>query len=141
MRFTPKTENEIQFENLLEPGIYNFSVVKAEDAISKAGNEMIKLNLKVWDKNGHERFVFDYLLEALAYKIKHFCDAVGLADKYQNGAFNASDCLDKSGNVKVDIQKDKTGLYHDKNIVVDYLVETTASQSKKDTFEDSDIPF
>ena len=146
MNFTPKSEEEIQSANLLQPGIYNFLVSKAEDTTSKSGNEMIKLTLTVWDNNGHEHIVFDYLLEAIAYKVRHFSDATSLLDKYLSGCLNAEDCLGKSGHVSIIIQdgaaKGDGTNYPNRNAVKDYIKkENSPVVSNSEEFKDDEIPF
>lgn len=120
MNFTPKTEAEVSAFELFPVGEYDFDVIKATDEISSAGNEMIKLELDIYAANGNKTRVFDYLLEVLAYKLKHFCDCVGLSKEYEEGKLNAAKCKGKAGRCKIGIQKDKTGEYPDKNVVKDY---------------------
>lgn len=121
MQFIPMTEEEINLLDLIEPGIYQFLVMAGEDVISKNGNEMIKLTIKIWDKNGSERIVFDYLLTQIPHKIRHFCTTTDQLHKYEQGTLSDRDCKGKSGNLKLGIQKDKTGQYKDKNVVIDYV--------------------
>lgn len=141
MQFTPKSEEELQALNLLEPGEYDFEIIKAEDRRSKSGNEMIALTIKVWDHAGKERTVFDWLLdsELSHYKIKHFCFSVGLEDKYELGLLESNDCWGRKGILKLGIQKDKTKQYPDKNVVNDYIVDKESKSSEE--FKDDDIPF
>ena len=149
MRFTPRTPEEIQSMTLIAPGTYDFTVVESKEMLSKSGNEMIKLQLKVWDMNGNERSVFDYLLEAMAFKLRHFCEATGLLNKYEEGGFNAEDCLGKSGKVEIIIQegnfKPDGSKYADKNAVKDYCKPIDGAKvdaPKSDDFDNSDeIPF
>jgi hypothetical protein len=123
MRVTPKTEQEISEENLLAPGIYDFEIINASDEISKSsGSEMIKLQVKIFDHNGDPRcVVFDYLLDAIAYKVRHCAEACGVLDRYEDGNLNADDLIHKCGRAKIIIQKDKNGQYPDKNAIRDYL--------------------
>jgi hypothetical protein len=151
--FTPKSEKELQSMNLIDVGQYPFEVLAAHDKdekgqplISKKGNSMIKLKLKVWDINGNERVIYDYLvaMDNMIYKIKHFCDSVGLTVQYEQGRFSAHDCLGKSGTLDIVIQKDKTGQYADKNAVKDYVVTVnskTAQVNNEVPFDDDDVPF
>jgi hypothetical protein len=148
MRFQPKSESEIQSMNLLQDGVYPFEVVEAHDRISKSGNDMIELKLKLWDSEGHERIIFDYLLEKMAYKLRHFAEISGLLDKYESGEINYLDCLHKTGNVEITIQKgqqkNEGGYYPDKNSVKDYVKKGNGlliSAPKKDDFLDDEIPF
>lgn len=152
MRYSPKSEQELQEQNLILKGIYQFQVIESEDTVSKAGNEMIKLRLKLWDNEGNERTVYDYLTEAMLYKLKHFCDIVGLVDKYEAGTLHADDCMYKMGRVSIDIQKGNAnpngGMYPDKNVVKDYVVAPASSvnvpltpANKVDPELDDEIPF
>lgn len=144
MAFSFRPKSEVQMHNLLEKGDYSFEVISAEDAVSKAGNQMMKLVLKVYDNDGKTHLVYDYLLEALAFKLKHFCEATGLNDKYEEGKLEVNDCVGKSGKVYLEIQE--SGLYKPKNIVGDYIVLDKSTEGKtpsnsQTTFIDDDVPF
>ena len=127
MRFSPKTEEEINTSNLIEKGEYPFLIFDAIDYISKSSQkEMIKLFVRIWDINGHERTICDYLGEDMAYKLRHFSEATGLLDKYNTGELKPSDCVNKQGHLKLDIQKGKAKgdgtFYGDSNTIKDYIV-------------------
>lgn len=122
MRFTPKTEKEVNKFDLLAKGDYDFEVVKAENTFSKkTGAEMIKLELDVFSESGYRNRVFDYLLGSVEYKVKHFCDATALKPEYDAGELTADMCIGRSGRCSIGIQIDKAGQYQDKNIVKDYI--------------------
>jgi len=156
MRFTQKTDEELNAMNLLSPGYYQFEVIEAEETQSKAGNDMIKLTLKVWDEQGKERKMFDYLLDSMAKKLKHFCAHTGQADKYEKGNLDANHCYGKAGTVQISIEKGKPkpdgGMYEDRNTIVDYVASAAPSMSTplanarltappaKPDFDD-DVPF
>lgn len=151
LNFKPVTEEKAL--GLLPAGEYSFTVMHAENATSKKGNQMIKLSLEIYDNNGLARYVTDYLMEALAYKLRHFCDTTGLEEKYQQGQFDASDCIGKSGQCKLKVEK--TEDYAPKNAVQDYVknvkpatVNSTGIKTKphndagpEDDFISDDIPF
>ena len=151
MKFQSRSEQEITEMNLIQPGIYAFEVIDAVDAMSHSGNEMIKLELKVWDDKGRERKVYDYLLEALAFKLRHFAVNCGLIEKYEKGELSAQDCKYKSGKLELIVQKGKEnkiegGMYPDRNSVKDYVgdeVPLSAVTSKQDSKvdPDEDVPF
>ena len=154
MRFKPKTEQQIMDERLAPEGNYGFVVEKAEDTRSKSGNDMIKLELRVYRKDNSYFHVFDYLLEAMMFKLKHFCDATELSHKYEDGTLQARDCIGKRGYVKIIVQEDKTGQYEPKNAVKDYVTDKDNSKAAVNSakpkgeeapdtsdFDDSDIPF
>lgn len=129
MKFTPKSEKQIAEEGLLPEGTYGFEVAKAEDKVSKSGNDMIEVNLRVFNTDGSFVFVRDYLMEKISYKLRHFAEAAGLLEKYESGEFTASDCEGRTGNVKIIIKKDTTGQYPDKNEVRDYVVSEQSAKT------------
>jgi hypothetical protein len=120
VKFQPKSEEEIAAANLLVGGDYAFEVTKAEEQTSKAGNDMVKLQLNIPDEEERSHTVFDYLVgtEGAAYKVRHFAEAVGLLDDYERGELKADDMVGRSGIAVVGIQK-QSG-YPDKNVIRDY---------------------
>jgi hypothetical protein len=119
MRFDPKTEDQLLEENLVPRGQYEAEVLSAENAVSKSNNEMIKLKLRVYMPDGGTRTVWDYLLEAMPFKLRHFCVAAGIEDKYNAGALDASDCQGAYVQADIDIRPAK-GEYGPSNAVMDY---------------------
>lgn len=149
--FEPLTEAELQTANLIEPGVYDFEVIKSTKRPSKAGNPMAELTLNVWDKKGKTKTVFDYLVFTSAAlsikKIKHFCDSTGLVEEYKKGSL-PEELVGLSGKVAIDIQdempKPSGGYYPSKNVVIDYMKEglvESKSANSSDSFKDDDIPF
>jgi hypothetical protein len=122
MRFTPKSEKEIAEANLLSEGEYPFEVSTGADKISKSGNEMIELWVRVYKPDGSFNQVVDYLLESMAYKLRHAAEACGLLDKYEAGTILGTDFVGKTGMLKLGITKDKNGQYPDKNGIKGYIV-------------------
>lgn len=120
MRFTPKTETQIIDERLLPPGVYDFEVIHSEDKVSKKGNDMIHVGLRVYrtDGNGYV-LVDDYLMESLLYKLLHFCAAGGLTAKYEAGELTSDDCMGVCGRVK--IKREQQDGFEPKNAVQDYV--------------------
>lgn len=150
MKFTPKTKSDLQSLLVFPEGFYDFEVIAAEDSISRNGNEMIKLELKIWDKRGKERIVYDYLLELMAFKFRNFCETTNLLDKYEKGELKAIDCKNKTGYVHVVIDPERPnpsgGFYPIKNSVKDYACKLKNNISnlqplKIDDGLDQDIPF
>lgn len=153
MKFTPVTE-DITVPSLLSEGVYEFVIVESENCVSKSGNEMIKIKLLI-KHEGHNHFIYDYLLEAMPYKLRHFAEVTGLFDKYEHGEINDQDSIQKSGHVEIIVQKGKPnpngGDYPDRNAVKDYLKKslsagtantTPVQSSEKFVSElDDDIPF
>lgn len=145
MRFPPKSEEEIQSMSLIQPGIYDFEVTKATDKVSKSGREMIEIQLTVWDINGKPHTVYDYLMEAMAYKLRHFAQVGNILDKYDSGFMEASDCVGISGKVEIIIQKGQQkpdgSFYFDKNSVKDYITTSGDNRTTKQEIKEDEIPF
>lgn len=146
MQFQPKTKKEISEGNLWKEGVYNFKIFEAKDAVSKAGKEMIVLKLNVFNDEGQSKVVYDYLLEATASKLRNSAEACGIMEQYEQGHLSYIDFVDKTGELKLIIQKDKTGNYPDKNSVADYIVikndkPTGNDKPAGDVELDDEIPF
>ena len=123
MKFKPLSEQEMQqARNNLSPGPAQFEVLAAEEQRSKSGNDMIKLQLKVWDKNGNQGIVYDYLMaiSQMQWKLKHFCEATEKDHLFTGGLIKAEDCLGQAGECQLQLQKDKAGEYGDQIKVKDY---------------------
>src|ERR1019366_7780465 len=129
--------------------------VKSERQLSAKGNAMAKLQLRFWDKEGKAHFVFDYLVfsevNLCIRKVKHFCDAVGLAEQYAKGEIPEELEL-FCGKLQLGTQEEKPnpngGVYPMKNIVVDYVKSDGKKAGMKplpaksdDNFDDVDLPF
>jgi hypothetical protein len=89
---------------------------------------MIEVKLAVFRPNGSRAYVTDYLLEKMAYKLRHFSYAVGLGDAYEAGDINAEQCAGRSGRVALKIEEQDG--FEPKNVVRDYIVPETAKPAK-----------
>lgn len=120
---------------ILLPGTYNFEVMDSTGGNSKSGNHMITLTLKIWDHEGKEHVLKDWLVShpGMIFKIKHFWESVGKPEFY-NGANEPWHFDSQSGKLEIRIQKNKEdGKEYPK--VYDYI--------KKDPndLEEDDLPF
>lgn len=122
MKFTPKSKEEALTVGLLPKGNYPFVVLKAEEKISKSNNPMIQVLIKVWDETGREHLVYDYLMESIEHKLRHFCYSIEQGTMSETGDFDCELVKDKQGLCKIYIQEDKSGQYAPKNAVADYIV-------------------
>ncbi len=161
--FIPMTEEEINKANLVENGVYDFEVVNCERQISRAGNPMAKLTISFWDKDGRNHAIYDYLVFSTVglniRKVKHFCDTVGLQDKYKLGQI-PEELIGYSGKASISVQEGKEipsdklngkphgSKYPDKNVVDDYISSNITpsslqplQQPKQDEFINDAIPF
>lgn len=147
MDFQPKTEKQILEEGLFPIGEYSFEILEAVEAVSKRGNQMIKLTLNVQNDQGGGITIFDYLMAAMPLKLRRCAEACNLLHKYDEGHLDAFDLQGKTGLLKLSVEQDKTGQYPDKNIVNEYLVKDAAQtkESQAPSYDakklDDDIPF
>lgn len=152
-KFEPLSDaqaKELKF-GLWPEGVYQFTVLEAYETTSKSGNQMIKVVLEFF--NGYKsRKITDYLLldpkSPMRYKLRHFCDTLGLSDVYEKGEVDTEQFIDKSGNAQLGVQESKDPQYNDKNVVSDYVkVENvsghalTANAKVVNKIEDDNIPF
>lgn len=157
MKFQPKTDKEIAEMGLWPVGNYSFEITEGVDKISQKGNEMIEMKVKVFNDDGGYIFVKDFLMENIAYKLKHASDACGLSENYTSGILSGMDFVGKCGTLKLKIQKgkpkneenpDPNDCYPDKNVVGDYVVKkdgdeevSHAAVSNGVALKDDSIPF
>lgn len=134
MRITPITSEEANEQSVGEPwpsGEYDFMVNEATETISQAGNEQIKLVLHVFNRQGQQRIVFDYLSSASKsqWKVRHFAEAVGMVRQYETGDMPVLDMLSRPGRLKLRV-KPAEGQYSAQNAVNDYIPQTSSSAIK-----------
>ena len=129
MKFEPKSEKDFQGLNLFPEGEYGFQVTNAADDVSKkSGRDMIVLDVLLFNNDGANRKVRDWLVPGTIYgdkKIFEFAKSAGIIALYESGTFGAQDCIDKTGFAKVSIEKGKPdpkgGTYPDKNVIRWYI--------------------
>lgn len=140
--FTPKSKEETQRKEfpLLPKGEYDFEVISSKEKTSKAGNPMFEINLKVFGPDGQHQRLFDYLLldDSGQWKLRHFCEATGMLDRYESGDLDEGELEGQVGRVKIKIQPAKDG-YPEKNAVEDYIPtdEAAANKTTKQAKENS----
>jgi hypothetical protein len=153
MRFTPKTEAQINEGKLLKPGYGDFQVIKVEEKYSeKAACDMLILTLKVWDESGKEGLITDYILnnDRFEWKLRHFFYSAGIGHLYEKGDVSPEDLMGAQGQLIIITKKDKTGQYPDQSAVKDYIdeAEVAAKEMNKpvnrnkqpaDNFIDDDL--
>ena len=121
MKFTPKSEEELQTEQLAPPGTYPFTITSAEEKTSKKDQPMFKLAVTLHSEDGRDWFAYDYVSPGfMAHKLRHLCSGVGILDKYEAGTLEAHDLQGRQGFCDVIVQKGK-GEFGPKNAIKDYL--------------------
>jgi len=147
MNYTPKTEEELAEDALLPDGTYDFQVIETDDRPSKKGNDMITLKLCVFDADGSQRHIFDYIAFGNNFgerKFRRAANACGLLETYNSGKLTAADFYGNSGKLLLKQRKGTPDFPFPKNIVADYLPrEEGAPVITKPIGEiiDDDIPF
>lgn len=143
MKYQPLTKEELAAQRgTLKPGLCEFQVVDAQDQISKSGNDMVKLSLRVWDSEGKEGQIFDYLVASASWKIASFFESIGNPQAYESGEIDTVVVVGAAGKAKLEIEKDPT--YGDKAKIKAYLKPQEKKEVKDaDTIRQDDdlIPF
>lgn len=146
MRYTVIPEEDLKRGLLLEEGEGQFEVMNAIEKTSAIGNEMIELQMKVWDKKGKQALIYDYLVSIAQWKIHHFLKSIGSLENYLAGDLAAHSLIGSTGTLMLKIEKDPK--YGEKNKVADYIEVVGTSKSPQLTvFEnvigktDDEIPF
>ena len=147
MTYTPKTEEQLAKEGLLDEGTYDFEVIDTSDAPSKKGNDMFTLILHVFDNEGRTRKIFDYIALGNNFgerKLRRAANACGLLDVYTSGELKHYTFFGATGKAFVK-QQDGTSEYPlPKNVVSDYLPrddDAPAPRRPAKEIIDDDIPF
>lgn len=150
--YQPKTEEQIAKEGLLPEAIYEAEIIESEAKTSKSGNEMIALKVKVFDEEGGQHIVFDYIVFGNNFgerKFRHAAVACNLLDKYTAGKLEADDFVNTMCRVEVKQQKGTTEYPNPKNIIFDYIerdqdlqaIKKQVAPKKSDEDLNDGIPF
>ena len=83
MKFNPVREQAmadqaIADKEIWEKGVYQFEIVDAMEKVSRSGNEMIELRVKVSRPDGASRIISDYLLAKQMGKLRNASASCGL---------------------------------------------------------------
>jgi hypothetical protein len=121
MRFNPDAN---EGANLLPEGEYEFEVIRANEATSANGNDMIVLRLRA-GSNGTSKVVTDYIVSKQIRKVRVVARACGLLDLFDSGEILAEHFLGRKGYVRLAIEKSRNPQYPDRNVVDRYVVRRT----------------
>lgn len=143
MKFTPKSEKELAEANLWPLGEYDYEILECEEATDKKDRPMFKMKVKVFKESGATQNIFDYVSPSfMEFKLRHLAEASGLLIQYETGELDAYEFVGKTGVCKVNISKDKTGQYPDRNGIADYIVGTaTKDKTIDETLDNDSLPF
>ena len=124
MAYTPKSEEQLAKEGCQPDGIYDFEVVATDDKPSKKGNDMYTLKLLLWDNNGDNFTLFDYIALGNNFgerKLRQAADSCGILHIYETGNMKPSDFMNTKGKVEIKTQEGNTEFPLPKNVVKDYV--------------------
>lgn len=152
MDFNPNDAETPVTPRLLPDGRYTLRVREAEERVSSKGNPMTVLEFEVSGQPGAK--IIEYLVctPAAMFKIRNFCEAGGLMDKFNAGRLEESDFRGVIVDAEVIIEDGQDG-YSDKNRVREFHPPSSsteralAGQAPASTtgphqpVDESDIPF
>jgi hypothetical protein len=155
--YTPVTLEEAMQDRfqLLKEGIYDAVIESAQDRQSSTGNPMLDMTVTVYDENGKEHNVRDFLVftKTMMWKVIHCAESAGILKLYEEGKFCSDSIQGCRVKVKIGIEEgsiipeDKLksspvgSKYPDKNKIEDYLSLETLTNSDKGELIDDDVPF
>jgi hypothetical protein len=151
MRVTPITPEEADSGGAGEPfkpGEYDFTIRTAEETTSKAGNDMLKLTLHIFNRDGEKRTTFDYILseQSGAWKARHMMESIGMTARYDAGVIDPTEIEGRSGRCKLGVEA-ATSQYPAKNRVQDYIAAKAGAATKPPVRQpamadiDDEVPF
>ena len=141
IEYNPEDATETNDFQPFPVGEYEAEVIEANQMVSKAGNDMIRLNLVVTNDKGGTTRIYDYIVvPKTLYKLKSICRCLSI--KF-DGTLDEQILVDKRMKVRVGIDKgdDK---YPAKNRIDRYIEGIGSSSTPAETPtvpKDDDIPF
>lgn len=140
-RKTMKFNKEDTQDYLIEDGAEcDFSIKTCEETTSKAGNEMLKLTIRVRDKQGRVDNIWDYITKKQYFKLKDLMPAIGKAAMLEPNEPEITwrDLQGCKGKCIVKVEPAKDG-YAERLAIKTYI----ASKEQKTSEEElnDDIPF
>ena len=107
---------------LLANGEYECEIVDAEETVSKAGNDMIKLVLCIYGNDGEQVRVYDYIVNPnTIYKLKSICRCCGIEF---DGILDEQLLIGRRMRVLTKIEPERTvegKTYAERNSIVKYV--------------------
>lgn len=147
MPFKYKPEDAKDNFTPLEPGVYQFTTVSAEESVSKTNKDMIILTINIFDLTGNRRQVKFYITNEGLFNLKKYWESVGSPEMFEEQAefFSGIKFEEKSGWVKTGVEEHlKDGSMQRYTKILKFLSpeEVKKISIKKDeSFEDEIIPF
>ena len=135
---------DVPEENTFQPfpvGEYEAEVIEATVMKSKAGNEMIRLNLAVVNDKGNSTRIYDYIvIPNTLFKLKSICRCLNMEF---SGTLDEQELVSQRLKIKLGIDKGDEN-YSPKNKVdryVDGISADSAPAEATPLIPDDDVPF
>ena len=153
MKFNVLSDAELAKKRcVIVEGEADFTIERVEEKVSKRGNDMFEIQLKVWDKNGTDGSVRDYIVSTAEWKIHQLCDAINEPSLYKSGEIKPDLLEGKSGRCAIILDKTDRGEYPKVKMYLSYVdpmkrIETMIKKPDENKAslpnfdEDGDIPF
>ena len=136
MQFNAKQMRE---EALPAQGRYHFTVLHTKERTTPNGNDMLILKMRLEQNNKSFIFFTNIVLTPkMFWQFEHFCKAIGMAEKIEEGNLMAQECDEKEGELEMDHRvNQKTGEIeaYIKDFIKPEILETQDSN-----FINDDIP-
>jgi hypothetical protein len=99
---------QMREDALPKKGRHRFRVLRGNEKRSTNGNDMLNLKLMV-NINNRDVLMFDtlMLMPSMFWKVEHFCKAVGMPEKIDQGMLMAQDCDGREGWLDIDHRTNK----------------------------------
>ncbi len=157
--YDPMTKEQAEIErfSLAKEGYYPGFIEDSTDKISKSGNSMMEMQLRLYKEDGSSFSFTDYLVfnPKTMWKVVNCAESSGTIKEYNERKFCSEVVKNKKVKVWVGIQegqlipdeklngKPSGSKYPDKNVAKDYLKQDQELLGVKEneTFSDDEIPF
>lgn len=108
---------------------YDGEIASIEEQTSKAGNDMLKLGVKVYHPDGRDKIVTDYIVNPTGlFKLKQIAMALGQGAVFNAGKFDPYSMKDKR--ICVSLKVTESEQYGEKNEVKKYSSPKVSSPAK-----------
>lgn len=110
INYQPHTAKQIAEMDLVPDGTYPFEITDAEEKKSKAGNDMLVIDLNIFTAEGRRIPVKDYIVPGTNYgdkKLFHFAQSIGIVAEYNARTISADSCRGRGGYAQIGTDKGK----------------------------------
>ena len=109
-KFTPMTkEQQDERGKFYKEGFVDFVVLSLEEKISQAGNNMLVINLQLWDETGKNGTIKDHITENATWKLHDFLESIGYKEDADTGDIDLYKYRGCEGRGRVKYKKDEDG--------------------------------